>query len=226
MAVSRQPKYDMNRDINQITLSDLKIFRIKTGCMPTNTTVLDKWKHWCWLHRILLYCSQINRAAYQFCIRPRSTDSFSIPKADTQPKVRNLIPFYPLLTLSCTAPPLWYSFSLIHIIFHYHHHHQSSSFSPTIFKVFKAVYSRYWHFLFFETICPSGCGIFHWPTINFKWHLLCHSYLNVNNGTVFTSSTCLSFAHNLSYLEEFKAFESSIPSVLILRFHCSTKPSF
>lgn len=45
--------------------------------------------------------------------------------------------FIPLLILSCTAPPLSYSFSPIHIIFHYHRRHPSSRFAPTILKYSK-----------------------------------------------------------------------------------------
>lgn len=139
--------------------------------------------------------------------RPRRTDRFSIPKADTPPEVQNLIPF-----LSHAHSIMHSSTSVILILSHSHHFSLSPSSSIRLLlsnslKIFKAV-GRYWHFLFFETICPSGCGIFHWPKINFKWHLLCHSYLNVNNGTVLTSSTYrFSFAHNLSYLEDFNAFE-------------------
>lgn len=83
--------------------------------------------------------------------------------------------------------------------------HQAASLSCN-FKIFKAAYNTYWHFLFFKTIHPCGCGISHWPEINFKWRLLCHLFLNVNNGTIFTSSTYhLSSAHRLRCLD-FKAF--------------------
>lgn len=170
---------------------------------------------WCWTSKsICVGCIQpVSIAAgsiEQRTIRVQSTDRFSIPQADTPPEERNLISFSPPpLILSFTAPPPSYSFSPIHIIFHYHLCHPSSGLSLShIFKKLKVVYSRLWHFLFFETIRPFP--LWYFP--------LTKDHFETTPPLPFISST-----HHSSFLTA--VWITWTPCPCLLR-HCSVKPSF
>lgn len=144
-------------------------------------------------------------------MRTWRTDSFSIPEWHTTWRVEpNLIFILPSdsfhhsqLHLCRTRSRPFISFFIITAIIH-----QASPLFHD-FKIYKAVNGRYWHFLFFPTTRPSGCGIFiDWRSISNDISFIIR-FLNVNNGEILASSAYHSSSvHSVSYLEGLKPFLS------------------